>query len=124
MGKTRMPALASSDWTDAATYFRRAVVLTNGSFAPSLGLSEALLGLDRSRAMRVGRSEQASGVRLGEEVGLVVLGCDQDADLCGHRDLLVAGSRSLFAMTPSWARTTPAPSSDLGIFGPSDPLFP
>jgi serine/threonine protein kinase/tetratricopeptide (TPR) repeat protein len=43
-------ALASSDWTDAATYFRRAVVLTNGSFAPSLGLSEALLGLDRSRA--------------------------------------------------------------------------
>jgi tetratricopeptide (TPR) repeat protein len=43
-------ALASSDWIDAATYFRRAVVLTNGSFAPSLGLSEALLGLDRSRA--------------------------------------------------------------------------
>lgn len=43
-------ALASSDWTDAATYFRRAVILTNGSFSPSLGLSEALLGLDRSRA--------------------------------------------------------------------------
>lgn len=43
-------ALASSDWADAATYFRRAVVLTNGSFVPSLGLSEALLGMDRSRA--------------------------------------------------------------------------
>lgn len=43
-------ALGSSDWNDAATYFRRAVILTNGSFAPSLGLSEALLGLDRSRA--------------------------------------------------------------------------
>jgi tetratricopeptide (TPR) repeat protein len=43
-------ALASSDWADAATYFRRAVILTSGSFAPSLGLSEALLALDRSRA--------------------------------------------------------------------------
>jgi tetratricopeptide (TPR) repeat protein len=43
-------ALSRSNWSDAATYFRRAVVLTNGSFAPSLGLSEALLGLDRSRA--------------------------------------------------------------------------
>ncbi|HTV21304.1 MAG TPA: tetratricopeptide repeat protein [Polyangiaceae bacterium] len=43
-------ALAASNWTDATTYFRRAVILTSGSFAPSLGLSEALLGLDRSRA--------------------------------------------------------------------------
>jgi len=42
--------LAGSNWSEAATYFRRVVVLTNGSFAPSLGLSEALLGLDRSRA--------------------------------------------------------------------------
>jgi tetratricopeptide (TPR) repeat protein len=46
-------ALASSDWAEAAVYFRRAVVLTHGSFAPSLGLCEALLGLDHSRAALV-----------------------------------------------------------------------
>jgi serine/threonine protein kinase/tetratricopeptide (TPR) repeat protein len=46
-------ALATSDWAEAAAYFRRAVVLTHGAFAPSLGLSEALLGLDRSSAALV-----------------------------------------------------------------------
>jgi tetratricopeptide (TPR) repeat protein len=46
-------ALATSDWAEAAVYFRRAVVLTHGSFAPSLGLCEALLGLDHSRAALV-----------------------------------------------------------------------
>jgi serine/threonine protein kinase/tetratricopeptide (TPR) repeat protein len=46
-------ALAASDWADAATYFRRAVVLTHGAFAPTLGLSEALLGLNHSSAALV-----------------------------------------------------------------------
>jgi predicted Zn-dependent protease len=46
-------ALATSNWADAATYFRRAVVLTHGAFAPSLGLSEALLGLNHSNAALV-----------------------------------------------------------------------
>jgi serine/threonine protein kinase/tetratricopeptide (TPR) repeat protein len=46
-------ALAASDWGEAAAYFRRAVVLTHGAFAPSLGLSEALLGLNHSRAALV-----------------------------------------------------------------------
>lgn len=46
-------ALATSDWAEAAVYFRRAVVLTHGGFAPSLGLSEALLGLDHSSAALV-----------------------------------------------------------------------
>jgi tetratricopeptide (TPR) repeat protein len=55
-------ALASSNWVQAATYFRRAVILTHGSFAPSLGLSEALLWLDHSRAALVWaeRAAQAS----------------------------------------------------------------
>lgn len=54
--------LAASNWAEAATYFRRAVILTNGAVAPSLGLSEALLGLDRSRAALVWaeRAAQAS----------------------------------------------------------------
>lgn len=46
-------SLARSHWADAASYFRRAVILTNGSIAPSLGLSEALLGLNQSRAALV-----------------------------------------------------------------------
>jgi tetratricopeptide (TPR) repeat protein len=46
-------ALAASNWAEAAAYLRRAVVLTHGSFAPSLGLSEALLGLDHSSAALV-----------------------------------------------------------------------
>jgi serine/threonine protein kinase/tetratricopeptide (TPR) repeat protein len=46
-------ALASSNWLQAATYFRRAVILTHGNLSQSLGLSEALLGLDHSRAALV-----------------------------------------------------------------------
>jgi serine/threonine protein kinase/tetratricopeptide (TPR) repeat protein len=46
-------ALGASDWGEAAAYFRRAVVLTHGAFVPSLGLSEALLGLNHSRAALV-----------------------------------------------------------------------
>jgi tetratricopeptide (TPR) repeat protein len=46
-------ALAASNWVQAATYFRRAVILTHGNLSQSLGLSEALLGLDHSRAALV-----------------------------------------------------------------------
>jgi eukaryotic-like serine/threonine-protein kinase len=43
-------ALARSNFAQARDYYRRAVVLTAGSFAPSLGLSKALLRLKHTRA--------------------------------------------------------------------------
>jgi tetratricopeptide (TPR) repeat protein len=46
-------ALAASNWAQAATYFRRAVILTHGNLSQSLGLSEALLGSKHSRAALV-----------------------------------------------------------------------
>lgn len=46
-------ALAASKYAEAAALFRRVVILTHGAFGPSLSLSEALLGLERSRAALV-----------------------------------------------------------------------
>jgi eukaryotic-like serine/threonine-protein kinase len=46
-------ALTASKYAEAAVLFRRVVILTHGAFGPSLSLSEALLGLERSRAALV-----------------------------------------------------------------------
>jgi serine/threonine protein kinase/tetratricopeptide (TPR) repeat protein len=46
-------ALLASSYAEAAALFRRVVILTHGAVGPSLSLSEALLGLERSRAALV-----------------------------------------------------------------------
>ena len=43
-------ALAGSSFAQACAYFRRSLILSQGSVAPSLGLSEALIWLNRDRA--------------------------------------------------------------------------
>src|SRR5215204_272678 len=51
--------------------------------------AQASLGrLNGAIVMQIGRPGQASGVGFGEQSGLVILGCDQDVDLGGHRSLL------------------------------------